>query len=245
MADTGQTGWGINVVKAMFPKISQGNIGIYFPLIDSALDEQIEKHNISDPDNIVKLKLYSYATIRVENASFDPRDERKSSFNTMSSRPMPTGVSTNIADLYRVNQKIISTYHLDRPFALYDDDLRSSGNSLGNYAEGMGALYKGRGFIQLTGRSNYLHYAALASTPEIVQKPERAGEPRIAARILAAYILNHCGRILEAIDKEDFRAARAVVNGHRALNHEMLAATYKKGAEALGDVRSLPKVVPK
>jgi hypothetical protein len=61
----------------------------------------------------------------------------------MSSRPMPTGVSTNIADLYRVNQKIISTYHLDRPFAPYDDDLRSSRSSLGNYAEGMGALYKG------------------------------------------------------------------------------------------------------
>jgi hypothetical protein len=78
MANTGQrqTGWGINVVKAMFPKIAHGNIGIYFSLIDSALDEQIKKHNISDPDSIVKLKLYSYATIRVENASFDPQDER-------------------------------------------------------------------------------------------------------------------------------------------------------------------------
>jgi putative chitinase len=243
-AEPRQGGWGIHVVRAMFPKTAQHNITKYYQLVDKALDEQIEKHDITDPGSIAKLKLYSYATIRVENASFNPRDEQKSQFNTLSPHPKPTGVSANIVDLYDINQKLISSYHLDRPFALYDDNLRSPKNSLGNYNEGMGALYKGRGFIQLTGRSNYVAYAGLAGAPEIVQQPERAGEPEVAARILAAYILKNCSRILKAIDASDFRSARAVVNGHHALNHEGLAASYKEGDEVLGDIQSAPKVLP-
>jgi len=72
---------GIDVVKAMFPKVSAVNILEYFALIDKALDEQIKKHRIQDSQSIVKLKLYSYATIRVENGSrllddFGIRDPR-------------------------------------------------------------------------------------------------------------------------------------------------------------------------
>ena len=108
----------------------------------------------------------------------------------------------------------------------------------------MGALYKGRGFIQLTGRSNYITYAGLAGAPDIVRQPERAGEPAVAARILAAYILKNCSRILKALDASDFRSARAVVNGQHALNHEALATSYKKGNEVLGDVQVAPKLLP-
>ena len=226
--------WGIEIVREMFPKASAVNIAKYFPIIDQALDQQIQKHGIKDSGSILKLKLYSYATIRVENASFNPRDEARSRFNTgPQRRPKIQGLSANFENMQEISDKLITTYHLDRPFGLYDDDLRSKNNSLGNYREGMGELYKGRGFIQLTGRSNYVRYAALAGAPQIVSHPEKAGEPHIAARILAAYILHSCHRILSDLDRGDFRAARAVVNGPRALHHERFTEAYKKGEHAM------------
>jgi peptidoglycan L-alanyl-D-glutamate endopeptidase CwlK len=101
-----------------------------------------------------------------------------------------------------------SQYGLDRPFGKYDYR-----GDLHNHAPGMGAKYKGRGFIQLTGRKNYVDYAARARAPEIVERPERAGDPDVAARILAAYVLQNSDRILRAIRAGDLTKARSVVNG--------------------------------
>jgi hypothetical protein len=186
MATLDASKWGIDVVKRMFPRASYSNIGKYFSIIDRAIDDQLAKFKVSDTGDVIRLKLYAYATIRVENSAFCPKDERPSRYNTLRRSPRPEGASANVLDILDVTQKLIDNYHLDAPFALYDDDLRSKRNALGNSDPGTGAKYKGRGFIQLTGRTNYVNYAARASAPEIVEKPERAGTPEIAARILAA-----------------------------------------------------------
>ncbi len=59
---------------------------------------------------------------------------------------------------------------------------------LGNLAPGDGARYPGRGYVQLTGKVNYVKATAklraLGIDVDLVRNPERAMEPMIAAMIL-------------------------------------------------------------
>jgi putative chitinase len=61
---------------------------------------------------------------------------------------------------------------------------------LGNLKPGDGAKYAGRGYVQLTGRTNYdratKKLRALGFDVDLVAQPERAMEPEIAAAILVA-----------------------------------------------------------
>jgi len=81
---------------------------------------------------------------------------------------------------------------------------------LGNTSPGDGALYCGRGFVQITGRNNYQHYGDLLGIG-LVAHPEIALEPVTAAAILALYFKEH--RIAAAADAEDWRKVRRLVNG--------------------------------
>lgn len=74
----------------------------------------------------------------------------------------------------------------DSYFNQYDAGTRK-GMNLGNTEKGDGLKYKGRGFIQLTGKSNYTA-AGKALGLDLVNKPELAAEPEIAAKIAAWYV---------------------------------------------------------
>jgi peptidoglycan hydrolase-like protein with peptidoglycan-binding domain len=96
-----------------------------------------------------------------------------------------------------------------KPFALYD--FRAD---LGNNAAGDGARFKGRGFVQLTGRNNYERYSyEVGLDDQLLRTPEAANEPIIAARILAAYLKDHETVIRNALSRGDLAAARKAVNG--------------------------------
>lgn len=58
--------------------------------------------------------------------------------------------------------------------------------SLGNRHQGDGARYRGRGYIQLTGRENYQR-AGKALGIDLVRQPELAARPDIAARVAVWY----------------------------------------------------------
>ena len=60
------------------------------------------------------------------------------------------------------------------------------GRILGNTQRGDGAKYKGRGFIQLTGRDNYTRYGRKIGV-DLVNNPEQAADPETALKIAAAY----------------------------------------------------------
>ncbi len=95
------------------------------------------------------------------------------------------------------------------PFDLYDNR-----KDLGNQGVPDGASFKGRGFIQLTGRANYrVHGAAIGLGDELVDKPERANEPAIAARLLASFLKAKERAIKEALLARNFKEARRLVNG--------------------------------
>lgn len=95
------------------------------------------------------------------------------------------------------------------PFGLYD--FRAD---LGNNQTGDGARFKGRGFVQLTGRNNYNQYSQeVGLGQQLLQTPEAANDPVIASRILAAYLKDREGNIRDALSRGDLTAARKAVNG--------------------------------
>lgn len=60
--------------------------------------------------------------------------------------------------------------------------------NLGNTQPGDGYEFRGRGLIQLTGRSNYERYSGRIGHPEIVENPDLANRPDLAALLAVAYI---------------------------------------------------------
>ena len=93
------------------------------------------------------------------------------------------------------------------PFDLYDKRA-----DLGNRGKPDGARYCGRGYVQLTGRDNYLRYGKLLKL-KLADKPELANDPAIAGRILAAFLKDKETIIKRALLDHDLKAARRAVNG--------------------------------
>lgn len=88
--------------------------------------------------------------------------------------------------------------------------------SNGNNKPGDGYRFRGRGFIQLTGRDNYqaMSDKLLDRSIDLVSDPDRAAEPDIAARIAVSY---WTGRKINALaDRDDVSGVTRIVNG-RAL----------------------------
>jgi peptidoglycan L-alanyl-D-glutamate endopeptidase CwlK len=130
--------------------------------------------------------LMALATIRAESEGFVPIDEGRSQFNTDPGAP---------------------------PFNRYEPGT-SAGRRLGNTEPGDGARFKGRGFIQLTGRDNYGRIGAeIGLGNGLLDTPDRANEPEIAAAILAAFLKAKHSRIKYALLGRDLATARKLVNG--------------------------------
>ncbi|URI08662.1 peptidoglycan-binding protein [Aquincola tertiaricarbonis] len=108
------------------------------------------------------------------------------------------------------------------PFDLYDRRA-----DLGNHGEPDGARYKGRGFVQLTGRHNYTVYAERLQQP-LVEQPELANTPDVAAAVLAAFLKDRELQIKSSLMEGDLRAARRAVNGG-SHGLEAFAEAYRVG----------------
>ena len=95
------------------------------------------------------------------------------------------------------------------PFDLYDNR-----QDLGNLGPPDGAQFKGRGFIQLTGRANYQHHGeAIGLGNGLIDDPDLANDPEIAAKLLASFLKSKETQIKEALLDGDLKAARKLVNG--------------------------------
>jgi putative chitinase len=129
---------------------------------------------------------YALATINAEASRFSPVSEGVKRGTGQEANTTPNG----------------------HPFDKYDYRTH-----LGNNGEGQGALYKGRGFIQLTGKDNYKNYGKAIGHPELIDNPDLATDPTIAGLLFAQYIKDRERKIRGAIDAGDFRSARRQVNG--------------------------------
>jgi peptidoglycan L-alanyl-D-glutamate endopeptidase CwlK len=95
------------------------------------------------------------------------------------------------------------------PFDLYDHR-----TNLGNQGPPDGERFKGRGFIQLTGRANYtFHGNAIGLGHRLIENPDLANRPDIAARLLAGFLKKSERKIREALTANDLKEARRLVNG--------------------------------
>src|SRR6202142_3485764 len=98
------------------------------------------------------------------------------------------------------------------PFDLYDHR-----QCLGNLSPNDGQRFRGRGFVQLTGRANYLqHGRAIGLAQQLVANPELANDADIAARLLASFLKSRETPILAALAENDLATARKLVNGGSA-----------------------------
>jgi hypothetical protein len=134
--------------------------------------------------NDTDMLMMALGTIRAETAGFRPIDEGVSKYNTT-----PVGTKGR---------------HL---FDKYDFK-----SDLGNSHVGDGALYKGRGFVQLTGHDNYRRIGPQIGI-DLIADPDRANEAAVAAAVLAQYLKNKESSVRRALEKNDLAHARRLVNG--------------------------------
>lgn len=155
------------------------------------------------------MALMALGTIRAESEGFEPIDEGRSKYNTEPGGP---------------------------PFGLYDAGTRI-GRRLGNTRPGDGERYKGRGFIQLTGRENYRRIGEAIGVGDALETdPDRANDPDLAAKILTAFLAGKRRMIKYAILGRDLAQARKLVNGG-SHGLDRFEDTFRKGETLLGDRR--------
>jgi len=81
---------------------------------------------------------------------------------------------------------------------------------LGNVNPGDGVRYKGRGYIQLTGRSNYEIFGQKLGL-DLINNPDLALDIDIGAKILAQYFKDR--GVVEACLAKDWLKVRKLING--------------------------------
>jgi hypothetical protein len=93
------------------------------------------------------------------------------------------------------------------PFSAYEGR-----KALGNTHAGDGPRFKGRGFVQLTGRANYETFGQLLGIP-LADNPDLANAPEVAALLLAHFLAAKATAMRHALAAGDLAAARRLVNG--------------------------------
>lgn len=104
---------------------------------------------------------------------------------------------------------------------------------LGNTDKGDGFKFRGRGYVQITGRKNYSKFARLLNT-DLINNPDLALQPDIAFQIMTLGM--HKGlftgkKLTDYINLQicDYRNARRIINGQdRAGEIASLAKTFEK-----------------
>lgn len=147
--------------------------------------------------------LMACGTIRAETAGFVPIPEGISKYNTA-----PGG----------------------EPFGLYGPGT-SIGKALGNTQPGDGARFKGRGYVQLTGRSNYTKIGKQLGV-DLAGDPDLGCDGATAGLILAQFLKNAETRIRNDLAANDLADARKAVNGGSHGLDDFTAA-YQAGLQSL------------
>jgi putative chitinase len=139
-------------------------------------------------------------------------------------KPIPEGVS-------QFNTVLPNGPH----FAKYDKR-----TDLGNLGPDDGQKFRGRGFVQLTGRANYQRYGTLLTPPiKLEEVPERALESAIAADLLSLYLKVNSSRIKAVLTSDamapmdKLAALRRIVNGGLH-GFDAFAKSWATGAGLMG-----------
>lgn len=109
---------------------------------------------------------------------------------------------------FRPITEYVSEYNTENePFDKYEGR-----RDLGNIYKYDGGTFRGRGFVQLTGRANYKKYGNLLGI-NLIERPDLANNSEIASDILALFLKRKSHKIRKSIKRKDLRRARRTVNG--------------------------------
>lgn len=129
-----------------------------------------------------------------------------------------------------------------QPYAKNPEKLANKvyANRMGNgpEASGDGWRYRGRGYVQLTGKINYERGSSVVGI-DLVKDPDRALEPRVAAMLMCDGMAHgtFTGQRLSSYikdNKADYVNARAIINGDVRANGEKIARYAHSFELALG-----------
>jgi len=115
------------------------------------------------------------------------------------------------------------------------------GKELGNKHPGDGAKFRGRGYVQITGRYNYQRFSDLLEI-DLVSRPELATDPDVAAEILVIgmrdglFTGKKLSDYLVTMEKLDLEGARKIVNpGEGTRRIDELEAEFNKAITYIND----------
>ena len=115
------------------------------------------------------------------------------------------------------------------------------GRDLGNTLKGDGYRFRGRGYVQLTGRRNYAK-AGAALHIDLVGNPDKALEPATAAKIIV-FGMSEGWFTAKKLGSQSYVEMRRIVNG--ADKAEQIAGYAVKFEAALASVTEAPQEPPK
>jgi len=173
------------VADAMFPQVSVGIVSRMFP--QTPIDN-IKKNLPFILTALEEVELMSRSMVLMSLATIRAETESFRPIDEMKSR--------------------FNTSPGGHAFDLYDHR-----RDLGNQGTPDGASYKGRGYIQLTGRDNYRTIGAeIGMSKQLLDEPALANKPEIAAKVLAVFLKRKERKIKEALLVDDLGRARKLVN---------------------------------
>jgi len=92
----------------------------------------------------------------------------------------------------------------------YLTNLYENRKDLGNDQPGDGVKFRGRGYIQITGRADYAHFGSECEV-DLISNPDLALDPSVSAAILALYFEER--QIGDCADQQNWEMVRRRVNG--------------------------------
>ena len=111
--------------------------------------------------------------------------------------------------------------------------------SLGNTEPGDGFKFRGRGYVQVTGRANYSKFKKLLNA-DLISNPDLALDPVVASKIITLGMRDGLFTGKKMSDFKSYEAMRRVVNGtDRAALIAGYATTMEKALQANEDAATL------
>jgi hypothetical protein len=109
---------------------------------------------------------------------------------------------------------------------------------MGNNVSGDGYKYRGRGFIQITGKDMYNRVGKLIGT-DLVNNPDLANQPEIAAKIIPAFFkLKAMEKKLKPEQYDDINVVNAAVGSADVKSRELRVQLSKSYSEQLNSMSS-------
>jgi hypothetical protein len=221
----------------VFQKRQQGisksmltNVAIHWPLLRDALVGKVAaKFKMT---NDVRLVAHAVATIAAEvGTAFAPIDEQPSKLSRSAVTGRPFGYYDE--PHYTPQGKFIPHgagvgNRVYNPFWFAESGLsQDEWNAMQDAFTGdEGATFKGRGFVQLTGRGNYVtaskRLGGVFKDLDLVANPEKVNDAKFAYAVFAAWLAEVEPGVLKALKAGNLTSARSWINyggaGHPAPN---------------------------